>query len=383
MRLHENEELFKQLIALAAEFVRLDQSQVEKDYWITKVLRDIADSPYAENAYFKGGTSLQKAYGLIDRFSEDLDIYVDTNRPGIGGDPEKALNSRLYHYLLEHNMERHVEDDPDAKDITGGDFRKLYLKSNVIFPAVGLKQYLQIESMISAIKAKTEVYHPAEKKTVQSFIGQYLDSIGSPLTSQFGLEPFGCWCISPKETVCDKISRLARLSQKQDNVAYAEHVRDFYDIHHLVSDKEIKAFLESDEFLEAMYLTNNQDWLQHKNPHTRQPYATCRVFSNPRSVMEDQIVNEAYDNLHFLLFRHSVLPDMEEVIGVLEWLSTILAKFDDYRQARESGAIMNEDELEDARKETEEFISNFAGAWSGQEYEDIEAEIMETRTTKD
>lgn len=62
MRLHENEELFKQLIALAAEFVRLDQSQVEKDYWITKVLRDIADSPYAENAYFKGG--YQSSEGL-------------------------------------------------------------------------------------------------------------------------------------------------------------------------------------------------------------------------------------------------------------------------------------------------------------------------------
>ena len=45
--------------------------------------------------------------------------------------------------------------------------------------------------------------------------------------------------------------------------------------------------------------------------------------------------------------------------------------------------VKSDDEIAAAKKETEEFITNFSGAWSGPEYEDIEANIMETRTTRE
>jgi len=49
---------------------------VEKDWWISAVLRALFALPYAENLSFKGGTSLSKCYNLIERFSEDIDIAV-------------------------------------------------------------------------------------------------------------------------------------------------------------------------------------------------------------------------------------------------------------------------------------------------------------------
>ena len=72
MNLHSDKEAFKEIIALAAEHFGYEQSHVEKDYWVSKILRDISLSEYADKTYFKGGTSLSKAYGLIERFSEDL-----------------------------------------------------------------------------------------------------------------------------------------------------------------------------------------------------------------------------------------------------------------------------------------------------------------------
>ena len=53
-------------------------SHIEKDSWVTEVLRGAATMATARNLeiVFKGGTSLSKAFGLVERFSEDIDLLV-------------------------------------------------------------------------------------------------------------------------------------------------------------------------------------------------------------------------------------------------------------------------------------------------------------------
>ncbi|MCY4626841.1 MAG: nucleotidyl transferase AbiEii/AbiGii toxin family protein [Acidobacteria bacterium] len=50
---------------------------LEKDIWIVEILRILFDAPFATDLVFKGGTSLSKAWGAIERFSEDVDITYD------------------------------------------------------------------------------------------------------------------------------------------------------------------------------------------------------------------------------------------------------------------------------------------------------------------
>lgn len=50
---------------------------LEKDIWVVWALRHLFDGPHASNLVFKGGTSLSKAYGVIRRFSEDVDLTYD------------------------------------------------------------------------------------------------------------------------------------------------------------------------------------------------------------------------------------------------------------------------------------------------------------------
>ena len=50
---------------------------LEKDVWVVWSLRHLFAGPYAEHLVFKGGTSLSKAYGIIRRFSEDVDLTYD------------------------------------------------------------------------------------------------------------------------------------------------------------------------------------------------------------------------------------------------------------------------------------------------------------------
>jgi predicted nucleotidyltransferase component of viral defense system len=76
MNLHTDIKLFSETIRAASQHTGIRDVFVEKDYWITLVLYQFSNSKYAEQMVFKGGTSLSKGYGLINRFSEDVDIAI-------------------------------------------------------------------------------------------------------------------------------------------------------------------------------------------------------------------------------------------------------------------------------------------------------------------
>lgn len=62
---------------------------VEKDWWVTMALKALFSSPFSKHLLFKGGTSLSKCWRLIERFSEDLDIAIDREYLGFGGELSK------------------------------------------------------------------------------------------------------------------------------------------------------------------------------------------------------------------------------------------------------------------------------------------------------
>lgn len=64
---------------------------IEKDLWVTQVLQALFSLPVSEHLVFKGGTSLSKAWHLIDRFSEDIDLAID---PSFLGSPEGDLTKK-------------------------------------------------------------------------------------------------------------------------------------------------------------------------------------------------------------------------------------------------------------------------------------------------
>jgi predicted nucleotidyltransferase component of viral defense system len=84
VRLFEHDE-FEQAVVRAAEQFGVSEQFIEKDYYVTEILRIVAER-LGDKAMFKGGTSLSKGWGLINRFSEDIDLFVNREkfdpRPG-------------------------------------------------------------------------------------------------------------------------------------------------------------------------------------------------------------------------------------------------------------------------------------------------------------
>lgn len=76
MNLHNDRNSFSAAIQAASDKLEILPVFIEKDYWITIVLKRLSESKFSDRVVFKGGTSLSKGYKLIDRFSEDIDIAV-------------------------------------------------------------------------------------------------------------------------------------------------------------------------------------------------------------------------------------------------------------------------------------------------------------------
>jgi hypothetical protein len=68
---------------------------VEKDWWVMRTLELVFESTIAAHTVFKGGTSLSKAWSVIDRFSEDIDLALDRRFLGFDRDDKDMNNSQV------------------------------------------------------------------------------------------------------------------------------------------------------------------------------------------------------------------------------------------------------------------------------------------------
>lgn len=98
---------------------------VEKDWWVVRTLDVVFQTEIAEHTVFKGGTSLSKAWGIIDRFSEDVDLALDRSYLGFNEDtPSRKQITRLRKQSKAFLLEELI---PQIKE----HFEKAFLEVNV------------------------------------------------------------------------------------------------------------------------------------------------------------------------------------------------------------------------------------------------------------
>lgn len=83
------------LLEQATGKVGFPSQAIEKDIWVSTILQILFTLPFADKLIFKGGTSLSKVWGIINRFSEDIDLSVDRSLFGLEGDLTKKQLKKL------------------------------------------------------------------------------------------------------------------------------------------------------------------------------------------------------------------------------------------------------------------------------------------------
>ena len=317
--LHENKVLFRQVVSATAQAQNIDRLFVEKDYWITRSLALLSRSQYRDNMVFKGGTSLSKAYGLTQRFSEDIDVAV-VNANQFSQNQLKRLIHRSA-YMMSEGLEEVVGDPITRKT-------QAYYKQLYIFPtSMSLSGTLPIREgqILLEINSFGNPY-PYVEKELQSFIAQFFQTQEQfrPLIEEYGLQPFTINVLDKRRTLLEKTVSLLRFSFAKDSGELASKIRHFYDLYFLVHDEECQQYLQSDQFRTefAELYAHDQESFDHpegwnKQPHTVSPLLTDfgGLWQNLRSIYETKIPPLAY--IKPIPVADKAAEAFEQIAGVL------------------------------------------------------------------
>lgn len=244
--LHNKKDVFEQVILKVSEETGIEASIIEKDYYVTLFLKDIVE--LQPEIIFKGGTSLSKCYKLINRFSEDIDLNIDTETKPTEGQ-RKNLKRNIVSIIDKFHFNLENADDVKSRR----DYNRYVIDYPTIFPSDYLKEHLIVETAVY-IKA-----YPCNRMTASSIIYDYLSKNGyDDLIKDYGLEPFELNVQSAKRTFIDKLYALGDYYLSN---AIDEHSRHIYDLYKLS---------------EIVILNDELKQLVKEVYAERKPHAQCR-----------------------------------------------------------------------------------------------------------
>ncbi len=206
MKLHTADaKFFSDAIRAASEHLNINPVFVEKDYWITLVLNRLSKTKFASETVFKGGTSLSKGFGLINRFSEDVDIAI-INAADKSGNVVKNIIRTVEKEITRELKEVNLEGVTSK----GSRFRKTAF------------EYLSIDSKNTNNRLVIEINSfanpfPYQQCTIGSFIYDFLkETNNSEYIEQYALHPFSINVLKKEQTLLEKIVSLIRFSFADD-----------------------------------------------------------------------------------------------------------------------------------------------------------------------
>ena len=213
--LHNDKETFEQVILKVSSETGIEASIIEKDYYVTLFLKKIVE--LQPNIIFKGGTSLSKCYKVINRFSEDIDLNIDTQSKPTEGQ-RKKLKENIVSIIDEFGFTLDNADNVRSRR----NYNRYIIDYPTVFSSNFLKEHLIIETAVY-IKA-----YPCERLQATSIIYDYLKQNGyEDLIQKYGLEPFELNVQTASRTLIDKLYALGDYYLSD---AVQEHSRHIYDI---------------------------------------------------------------------------------------------------------------------------------------------------------
>lgn len=337
MLLHLNAEEFKDLIQATAQDLEIPDVFVEKDYWVTKILLNIAKSDFKDQVVFKGGTSLSKAYDLISRFSEDVDIALlcepeltDARRKKLLKKIEKAATCGF----TEAN-DQAVESGRENES-KGSKYRKTWWA----YERLSLEgEYGQAHPYLLFEINSFSDPNPYSSMKLQSFIGKFLeDNEQSQVITEYELESFEINVLSTKRTMAEKIMGLIQACHKcseDDYSKLAQKIRHIYDIHHMVmKDKEVQKWLDTDDFFSIISAVHENDKSVHNKSADwcHEPLAQSKIFSSFDKVWPH--IETTWEGDFRVLVHEEQLPAQSALNSCFAQIRDRLSEYDQWLQKK-------------------------------------------------
>lgn len=311
-----------ELIIRASSKLNISPILVEKDFWVSWLLNKIFQHEISKDLTFKGGTSLSKCYGLISRFSEDIDLTI--NRKIFSNqESEESLSNKGLQRLIESN-DKHASDfvnqsfKPALEDIFTSELGE---ECWTIIPDEDEPKNLRFhypsgitttkdpyikQSVLIELGVRGEI-NPHETKTVMSYMEIAFTDILEPESAVIRT-------LSPIRTFWEKITLLHAENHRPLDKTFGDRLsRHYYDLHQL-----IKAGISQTALSD---LTLLYDVINHKKKYFRAGWAqydtaipgTLSIVPNQR--LQEPLLKD-YTQMENMLFGE--IPQFESIIESLK-----------------------------------------------------------------
>jgi hypothetical protein len=248
------DEARRTVVTQTASRANLPAQAVEKDLWVTTMLQLTFSLPFADMLLFKGGTSLSKGWGLIERFSEDIDLAIDRKLFGIGGDLTTkqikklrkqsslfvketfcaALQEAVNQYGIGHLCEVKAESDGEG-DKTYPEPRKIHVGYHSLFDDL---QYIKSEVVLEV--GARSLIEPTAMLSVNSLISTLLPVDASLVALQI-------ITALPEKTFLEKAFLLHELFTGAGDMSADRKSRHLYDLEKMMDkDFALRAIADDD-----------------------------------------------------------------------------------------------------------------------------------------
>lgn len=260
---------WKEIIETVAREIGRTELMVEKDTVQSMFLSELskAELPFV----FKGGTSLSKAYNMIDRFSEDIDLSMNRNPT----ESERKASKELIIQIAESlGM---TLGNPDK-------IRSRYDYNKYVFKYMSLFVSMPVEIIIETSYYQTA--YPVEKHEVGSFVGRFCEERGIDLPIPFKAAKVYMNVQSIRRTFVDKVFAICdyRIQNMQDR-----------DSRHLYDICKLAAQLKMDEEMDALVDKVREDrMLSPNNPSAQLEYIIPEML---KEIIESKFYESDYKNV--------------------------------------------------------------------------------------
>jgi hypothetical protein len=288
-----NTEQQKIIITQTAVKTNLPLQAIEKDLWVTTVLQVLFSLPISKNLVFKGGTSLSKVWGIIKRFSEDIDLAIDRQQFSIEGDltvkqlkklrkqssvfVREELCKSLQDAIIKAGIQDLciIEAEPDGEgDKTYPEPRKIYVRYQSLFNELG---YLKSEIVLEV--GARSLIEPTASHPVRSIISENFD-IETTLTNP------DITTALPEKTFLEKVFLLYEIFSGAGIMQADRKSRHLYDLEKMMDNEFAVKAISDDDLWGAIH--HHREVFTRMNGVDYTPDIRRRIcLIPPQSVIDD------------------------------------------------------------------------------------------------
>lgn len=304
---------------------------IEKDWWVVQTLRQIFEMEMAESLVFKGGTSLSKGWGIIERFSEDIDLALDRRYLGFTGEMGKHQVDKLrrasHQFIREQFFPalrgkfekagfRDISIDLPESTQSDKDPQTIEVSYPSILPQVS--EYIRPKVLIEI--GSRSLHEPFSQRPINSFVGAYFE--GRP----FADSPTHIPCVNVERTFLEKLFLLHEEFQKpHPSIRTHRLSRHLYDIEKIMGSAYSEKALQSSDLYQEIVrhrskLTriNGLDYSFHAPKHLRilPPSPILKAWGEDYKIMQEQMIYGESLPFQDLIEQ---LTQLQSRINLLDW----------------------------------------------------------------